>query len=129
MIAVDTNIVSALLRGDALDLPNEELYIPYVVLAELQSGVLAGNNPMKNKPLLDTFLNDKNVTTSPGLIPELLPFYTQIYSYLRTNGTPISPNDLWIAAECMYLSMPLLTHDKDFNNVPQIIMVNPPKTS
>lgn len=126
MIGVDTNIISALLRGEVLDLPNDELFMPYVVLAELQAGIVAGNNPKKNKPLLDTFLNDKNVTTSPGLTPELIPFYTQIYSYLRTKGTPISPNDLWIAAECMQLSMPLLTLDKDFNNVPQIIVVNTP---
>jgi len=124
MIAVDTNIISALLRGEVIDLPNEELFIPYVVLAELQAGVAAGNNPKKNKPLLDTFLNDKNVTTSPGLEPELIPFYAQIFSYLRTKGTLISPNDLWIAAECMHLSMPLLTRDKDFNDVPQIIVVN-----
>jgi predicted nucleic acid-binding protein len=122
VIALDTNIISALLRGEKGDLPNEELYIPYVVLAELQAGVSAGNNPIKNRPFLETFLSDKNITTSPGLMPELLPFYTQIYAYLRANGTPISPNDLWIAAECMYLSMPLLTRDKDFENVPQIIL-------
>ncbi len=123
MIAVDTNVISALLRGEKLELPSEELYIPYVVIAELRAGIAAGNNPAKNQPLLETFFNDTNVTTSPGLAPEVIPFYVQIYGYLRKNGTPISPNDLWIAAECMYLSMPLLTHDKDFSNVPQIILV------
>ena len=123
MIAVDTNVVSALLRGENRDLPNEELYIPYVVLAELQAGIAAGNNPHKNQPVLDTFLKDKNIMTSPGLAPEIITFYVQIYGYLRKNGTPISPNDMWIAAECMYLSMPLLTYDKDFDNVPQIILV------
>ena len=123
MIAVDTNIVSALLRGAECNLPSDELYIPYVVLAELLAGIAAGNNPTKNKVLLESFLGDDNVTTSPGLLPEVIPFYTQIYGYLRSNGTPISPNDLWIAAECMHLSMPLLTLDKDFQNVPQIILV------
>lgn len=123
MIAVDTNVISALLRGETTDLPNEEFYIPYMVIAELQSGIMAGNNPQKNRPVLDAFLQDANVTTSPGLAPETIPFYAQIYGYLRKNGTPISPNDLWIAAECMFLSMPLLTYDKDFNNVPQIILI------
>jgi predicted nucleic acid-binding protein len=126
MIAVDTNIISALLRGEDLDLPNDELFIPYVVSAELQAGIAAGSNPNKNKPLLDSFLNDTNVTVSPGLTPDLIPFYTQIYSYLRTKGTPISPNDLWIAAECMQLSMSLITRDKDFDNVPQIIVIAEP---
>lgn len=126
MVAVDTNIISALLRGEELALPGDELFIPYAVVAELQAGVAAGNNPKKNKPLLERFLSDPNVTTSPGLTPDLIPFYTQIYSYLRTNGTPISPNDLWIAAECMQLSMSLITRDKDFDNVPQIIVVTAP---
>lgn len=124
MIAVDTNIVSALLRGEHCTLPNDELYLPYVVLAELYAGIAAGNNPQKNQPILDNFISDENVTPSPGLAPDLLPFYTKIYSYLRSNGTPISPNDLWIAAECMYLSMPLLSRDNDFKNVPQIILLN-----
>ncbi len=123
MIAVDTNVISSLLLGENYDLPNEELYIPYVVIAELQVGIVAGNNPQKNRPLLDAFLKDKNITTSPGLAPEIITNYVEIYGYLRKNGTPISPNDLWIAAECMYLSMPLLTYDKDFGNVPQIILV------
>lgn len=123
MIAVDTNVISALLRGEKHELPSEELYIPYVVIAELQAGIAAGNNPKKNRPLLDSFLADKNITPSPGLVPEAIPFYVQIYSYLRKNGTPISQNDLWIAAECMFLSMPLLTYDKDFNNIPQVILI------
>jgi predicted nucleic acid-binding protein len=55
MIAVDTNIISALLRGEDLDLTSDELYIPYVVLAELQAGVAAGNNPKKNKPVFMAF--------------------------------------------------------------------------
>jgi predicted nucleic acid-binding protein len=122
VIAADTNVISDLLRGEGSDLPNEELYIPYMVLAELQAGIAAGNNPQKNRPILDTFLKDKNITTSPGLVPEIITNYVGIYGYLRKNGTPISPNDLWIAAECMYLSMPLLTYDKDFGNVPQIIL-------
>lgn len=124
MIAVDTNVISALLRGDEQGLPSQELYIPYAVVAELQAGVAAGNNPAKNKPVLELFLKDSHVTTSPGLPPDVIVFYTQIYSYLRAQGTPISPNDLWIAAECMYLSMPLLTSDADFERVPQILLVN-----
>ena len=110
MIGVDTNVISALLRGKNHDLPNEELYIPYIVLAELQAGIATGNNPQKNRPLLDSFLSDKNITISPGLAPETITNYVEIYGYLRKKGTPISPNDLWIAAECMYLSMPLLTY-------------------
>lgn len=123
MIAVDTNIVSALLRGEPCVLPAEELYIPFMVLAELSAGIDAGNNPAKNHKLLQKFLHDPNLTASPGLTPDVIACYAQIYSYLRRQGRPISANDLWIAAECMQLAMPLLTRDKDFKQVPQIILV------
>ena len=127
MIAVDTNIVSSLLRGELCDLPDGELYVPFMVVAELRAGVAAGDNPAKNQPLLDAFLSDENLTTSPGLTPETIPCFAQIYTYLRGLGTPISPNDLWIAAECMQLSLPLLTRDNDFRNVPQVMLVNAPE--
>lgn len=123
MIAVDTNVVSALLRGEACDLPDEELFIPYVVIAELRGGIAAGNNPKKNQQLLAEFFADEHLTTSPGLTPDVIACYVQIYTFLRQQGTPISPNDLWIAAECMCLSLSLLTRDKDFRQVPQVILV------
>lgn len=128
MIAVDTNVISALLRGEPCELSDGELshgelYVPFVVIAELRAGIAAGNNPQKNQPLLDRFFDDENLTTSPGLTPEVIQCYTQIYSYLRKKGNPISPNDLWIAAECMQLSLPLMTYDGDFDNVPQIILI------
>lgn len=126
MIAVDTNIVSALLRGEPVKLPNDELFIPYMVVTEIQAGIAAGNNPSKNMTLFNTFLNNRNITTSPGLKPDLIPFYVQIYSYLKAKDTPISPNDVWIAAECMQLSLSLLTRDKDFSYVPQIALVDAP---
>ena len=122
MIAVDTNVISNWLRGKT-DLPNTEIFVPFVVLAEARAGVESGGNPTKYKKLLAEYFSDDNLTLSPGLPPEVIGCYVQIYSYLRQKGTPISPNDLWIAGECMHLSLPLLTQDKDFKNVPQIRLV------
>lgn len=123
MIAVDTNIISAFLRGETVNMPESELYIPFVVRIELESGIAAGNNPRKNSQLLESFFQSDKVTTSPGLSPGISKYYSQIYIYLRAEGTPVSPNDLWIAAECMQLSLPLYTRDTDFKNVPQILLV------
>jgi len=123
VIAVDTNIISALMRGELYDMPDKELYVPFMVMTELRAGIAAGNDPVKNQTLLDILFADTNLAASPALMPEAIPCYTQIYAYLKKQGTPISANDIWIAAECMQLSLPLLTRDKDFNNVPQIILV------
>lgn len=121
MIAVDTNIISSWLRGKT-SLPNSEIFVPFVVLAELKCWLGTGN-VQKHQKQLDELFTDDNLTLSPSLMPAAIDCYVQIYAYLRTQGTPISPNDMWIAAECMSLSLPFLTHDLDFKNVPQIILV------
>jgi predicted nucleic acid-binding protein len=37
--------------------------------------------------------------------------------------TPIPPNDLWIAAECVSIGLPLVTRDRDFDHIPQLSRV------
>ncbi len=120
MIAVDTNIISLLLRGSYTSLPSQQIFIPYVVSAELYAGVASGGNPKKYKTILDSFFEGQDVTNSPGISTEVRNIYVDIYTYLRKNGTPVSPNDLWIAAECDFLSLPLLTKDKDFDHIPHV---------
>jgi predicted nucleic acid-binding protein len=123
MIALDTNVVSGFLRGNLRELPKDKLYIPFVVLAELRAGVAAGKFNKRGYQALDSLLAEGYVTVSPGLTPETVPCYAQIYAYLKQRGTPVSPNDMWIAAECMLLALPILTLDKDFDSIPQIMRV------
>ena len=70
---------------------------------------------------LSTFCTKNNVFLSEQIGSKVIDCYTEIYSYLRTAGTPKSPNDLWIAAECMSLPLKLYTNDKDFDFVPHVI--------
>jgi predicted nucleic acid-binding protein len=86
---------------------------------------MAGGNPKKYLVILEEFLNDKSIITSPGLARDSLDYYTEIYLVLRKQGTPVSPNDLWIAAECTANSLSLATFDKDFNNIPQLSVISP----
>jgi len=120
MIALDTNTVSLLLKGEIDIAADSTLYIPYVVVAELRSGVASGSDPKKYGAVLDQFFNGTDVVVSPGLSEEVIMTYVEIYGYLKKKGTPVSPNDLWIAAECMYLSLALLTRDTDFQKIPHI---------
>jgi predicted nucleic acid-binding protein len=48
--------------------------------------------------------------------------YARIYAYLRTAGRPIPTNDLWIAASAMEHGAELLTTDRHFLDVPQIVV-------
>lgn len=123
MIALDTNIITALLKGEIKTLPDKEVYIPYAVLAEVKCGAMNGNNPKKYMAIVNEFLSGGSVTVSPGLDAKTVEYYVDIYVYLKKNGTPVSLNDLWIAAECMQLSLSLMTRDKDFGNIPQVLKV------
>jgi tRNA(fMet)-specific endonuclease VapC len=125
MTAVDTNIISYLLSGKQLNLPDGYIYVPYVVLAEVRAGIVCGDNPSKRNKAFDLFLSSEYVKTSPGLELAAIDCYATIYAFLRGKGKPVSPNDMWIAAECMSLGLKLLTNDNDFDNVPQVIRLKP----
>ena len=47
--------------------------------------------------------------------------YALISDTLRRAGTPISPNDLWVAASALQHGLEILTLDSDFTRVPQVI--------
>lgn len=124
-VALDTNIVTKILRGDhqaiskALD-SIDTYVIPWAVQAELKAGSLAGNNPSRYLAALEVFFSKKYVVRSHQVGPEVIQAYSEIYAHLRKNGRPVSANDLWIAAECSALRIPLLTLDADFKAIPQV---------
>ncbi len=125
-VALDTNIVTALLRGDTDAIEKtlrqiDTFFIPWTVYGELLSGVKAGSNPSKYTTILEDFLNQTYVTKSNTLATDTVPFYAEIYATLKRRGTPVSPNDLWIAAECAQRGLPLFTLDTDFQSIPQIL--------
>ena len=48
--------------------------------------------------------------------------YAAIYDYLRRQGTPVSPSDLWIAASAAQHGLRILTLDGDFQRIPHVIV-------
>jgi predicted nucleic acid-binding protein len=123
VIAIDTNIISGLMNGSIRELPAGDIFVPYIVQAEIYFGVSVGSNPAKYKPIADAVFGSGTFNLSSGIGQEIIGIYVQIASYVRKNGTPVSPNDLWIAAECISLDLSLLTLDKDFMHIPQLAKV------
>jgi tRNA(fMet)-specific endonuclease VapC len=126
VVALDTNIVTKLLRGDIADIERslqsiDSFFIPWAVHGELLSGIKAGSNPVKYDAILEDFLNQNYVIRSDTTADDTIPFYAEIYAWLRRKGTPVSPNDLWVAAECAQKGLPLYTLDKDFLLIPQVL--------
>jgi tRNA(fMet)-specific endonuclease VapC len=48
--------------------------------------------------------------------------HAYIHDYLRRKGTPVSPNDLWIAASAWQHGLVVLTLDGDFSKIPEVIV-------
>jgi kynureninase len=45
-----------------------------------------------------------------------------IAAFLKKNGTPVASNDIWIAASAMQYGLPILTSDRDFQKIPQVMV-------
>ncbi len=48
--------------------------------------------------------------------------YAVIRHDLRRRGTPVSVNDVWIAASASQHGLRILTTDDDFRRIPQVIV-------
>ena len=94
--------------------------ISQIVLGELEYGVC--NSPserqQQNRQSLYDFLSTVQVYP---LSNEVAAFYGDIRAFLRRQGTPIGPNDLWIAAHALAGNIPLVTNNiREFERVPKL---------
>ncbi len=113
------------MRGVAIpSIESENIYIPLTVLAELKAGAVHGEHAKKRLEGLNIFLSENQVQISHGITIDMTETYAHLYDRLRVQGTPISPNDLWIATECLYHDLTLATFDKDFEHVPDLRLFN-----
>ncbi len=114
---MDTTAWSQLRRGneDVLDLCGaaERVYLPTIVLGELEAGFRLGSRYADNRARLDEFLTEAWVEPLP-VTPDVALRYGALFASLRHAGTPIPINDVWIAAVTLQSGAHLLTFDGDF---------------
>ena len=123
-VMMDTSAYVAFLRGstrvkEAVQQADEIVFNP-VVLGELRAGFLMGRNEKRNRAILKDFLSSPRVIIAE-IDEETSERYAVIVQSLRMKGTPIPTNDLWIAASAMQHGLKVLTTDKHYLKVPQII--------
>jgi tRNA(fMet)-specific endonuclease VapC len=123
-VLMDTSAYAAFLRGDpgvkeAVQRADEIVFNP-VVLGELKAGFLMGKNEKRNRAILRDFLSSPRIIIAE-IDEETSERYAVIVQSLRMKGTPIPTNDLWIAASAMQHGLKILTTDKHYLEVPQII--------
>jgi len=123
-VLLDTNCLADGLRGADRELARKleeavEVHIPFVTLAEIKAGFLAGRRTAENEGLLAAFLR------LPGVAVlfadhETTEVYARLFQQLRHAGTPIPTNDLWIASLAVQHQLMLLSRDKHFAKLPQV---------
>lgn len=117
-VSLDTNIISALLKGDAqiankID-ESDEVYISAIVIGELQYGAQYSTQVKKNTADINKLATRYTILNTDL---ETAVIYGQIKAKLRKQGTPIPENDIWIAACAIQYGLELSTKDRHFKEV------------
>ena len=122
-IAVDTNRYRDFCTGlpEAIDqfATADTICIPFVTLAELRAGFACGSLSRKNESILTRFLNRPRVRVLFA-DEETTHQYARVYLQMRTQGTPIPVNDIWIAALVLQHGLLLYSRDRHFDCLPQL---------
>ena len=120
-VLLDTNIYSLAMRGEAgvVDALRriDRLFISAVSLGELFTGFKAGGRESENRRELAQFLDSPRVAVL-AIDDDTADFYAEILVRLRSQGTPIPTNDIWIAAVAFQHGLKLFTRDRHFRQIP-----------
>jgi tRNA(fMet)-specific endonuclease VapC len=126
--ALDANRYTDLCRGarfvvETVELA-DEVWLPFIVLGELRAGFAVGRLVMgspgpRNEAVLRRFLLKSGVAVLYA-DEQTTHHYGAVYRQLRKQGSPISTNDMWIAALVLQHSLVLCDRDAHFALLPQI---------
>jgi len=123
-LVLDTNVYVDFAAGvsatvDFIATHGESFFLPSIVLGELHYGFIKGQREQVNERKLQQFISRLKVEIIL-VDADVARKYASIYLSLRSKGTKIPINDVWIAACCMEAGGTLLTRDKHFLHVDQI---------
>jgi tRNA(fMet)-specific endonuclease VapC len=118
---LDTNALSALADGDeGLAEKMESVSVPLlpsIVLGEYRYGILGSKFQSRYESWLENSLKAFAVVSVDGLTAV---HYATIRFGLKSRGTPIPENDIWIAALALQYRLPVLSRDRHFSFIAEI---------
>lgn len=126
---LDTNIWSALIRRNNTGLvkrfevlERNQIALSPIVLGELQVGYYKGDRTPKRLAVIDLIRANSELLVINSRVSD---HYAQLRTHLEAAGTPIGPNDTWIAAEALHHKLVLVTDNvREFSRVPGLQVEN-----
>ena len=109
----DGNVVNILRKIDLIG-------FSVISIGELYSGFKGGRFESKNREELNLFLDSPRVVVH-DIDEGAANFYASILNNLKTVGTPIPTNNIWIAASAFQHGYTLFSKDKHFNLIPGLV--------
>jgi len=123
-VLIDTNIYSLAMKGDdavvAALRKIELIGFSAISIGELLSGFKGGRRETRNREELNFFLDSPRVRVHT-INENTAEFYASVLNDLRTAGTPIPTNDIWIAAVAFQHGYKIYSKDNHFNQVPGLV--------
>jgi len=92
------------------------IVVPAIIIGELFYGYHKGSRYQENTKVLERFLHNPRVITV-AVDTKTAERYGKLKHEQYDAGEILADNDLWIAAVCLQLGLPLLTFDSDFERV------------
>ena len=121
---MDTNVIVRVLNGDR-ELINElskisSLCTCTVVLGELMYGAAKSAHVVQNKQNAKSFCSRYPLLGVSNIVAE---FYGEIKKDLLSHGNVMSENDMWIAATALANEMTVITQDKHFEHIQNLMVI------
>ncbi len=122
---LDTNALSAWWTGDSGILKVLEkatrICVPVPALAEFRFGVWQS----RKRSVMESWMREALTSTDILGVDDATTFhYADLRLALKTAGTPIPMNDLWIAAIARQHRLPVVSLDSHFDVVPDLIRLS-----
>ena len=125
---IDTHIYSHAMRADpavvSLLQRASRIAMSSISIGELLSGFKGGARERENRDELAEFLDTPRVSIC-RVSEDTAEFYAEILNQLRSAGTPIPTNDIWIAAQAMEHGLRLVSMDRHFASVSGLLLFSP----
>lgn len=122
-IVIDTNRYRDFVEGEvgtvSIFRSAPKIHVPLVVVAELRAGFAVGSRGAENQRAFEKFIHRPRLEVMT-LTMDTTRHYAHLYRQLRSSGTPIPTNDLWIAALVVQHDIPLYSRDAHFDLIPQL---------